>query len=82
MSASRSRLDTTPPYNLELLWLRLEAVTVEAQRARWVRVLRTTMGEDGWRQSWRQMVGAGRMVGELIKRSQAEASEPRRVREE
>src|SRR5690606_22985184 len=27
------RLDTTPPYNLEILWLRLEAPVEEAQRA-------------------------------------------------
>jgi len=62
------RLDTTPPYNLELLWLRLEALVDEAQRARWVRVLREAIREDGWRRSWRQLVGAGRMVGGLLKR--------------
>src|SRR5690606_29579365 len=62
------RLDTTPPYNLELLWLRLEALVEEAQRARWVRVLREAIREDGWRRSWRQLVGAGRMVGELVMR--------------
>ena len=69
------RLDSTPPYNLELLWLRLEALVAEAERARWVRVLRSAIGEDGWRQSWRQLVGAGRMVGGLVKRSLAEPSE-------
>ena len=62
------RLDSAPPYNLEVLWLRLEAVAGEAQRARWVRVLRTAIGEDGWRRSWKQVVGAGRMVGDLVKR--------------
>lgn len=67
------RLDSTPPYNLELLWLRLDALVAEAQRARWVRLLRSAIDDDGWRQSWRQLVGAGRMVGELIKRSQADA---------
>ncbi len=63
------RLDSMPPYNLELLWLRLHALVGEAQRARWVRVLRAAVGDDGWRQSLRQLVGAGRMVGGLIKRS-------------
>ncbi|HEX7079442.1 MAG TPA: GTPase [Gammaproteobacteria bacterium] len=62
------RLDGTPPYNLEALWLRLEGVVDEAQRARWVRVLRTAIGEDGWKRSWRQVLGAGRVVGELVKR--------------
>jgi len=66
------RLDATPPYNLELLWVRLDALVAEAQRARWVRVLGSAIGEDGWRQSWRQMLGAGRMVGGLIKRSIAD----------
>ncbi|MFO7285264.1 MAG: GTPase [Gammaproteobacteria bacterium] len=61
------RLDTTPPYNLEILWLRLEALVEEAQRARWVRVLRDAMRDGGWRRSWRQLVGAGRMVRELVK---------------
>src|SRR5690606_7981989 len=58
------RLDTTPPYNLEILWLRLEALVEEAQRARWVRVLRDAMRDGGWRRSWRQLVGAGRLVRE------------------
>src|SRR5690606_27178136 len=64
------RLDTTPAYNLELLWLRLESLAPEAQRARWVRVLRGAIGEDGWRRTWRQLASAGRMVGELVRRSQ------------
>jgi predicted GTPase len=63
------RLDSTPPYNLELLWLRLGSLVPEAQRARWIRVLRTTIGADGWTRSWRQLMGAGRMVGELVRRS-------------
>ncbi len=77
------RLDTTPPYNLELLWIRLESLVVEAQRARFVRVLRTSIKTSGSRQSWRQLVGAGRMVGELIKRTQLDTpSEPRAARKE
>jgi predicted GTPase len=70
------RIDSTPPYNLELLWLRLESLVPEAQRARWVRVLRAAIGEDGWRRSWRQVVGAGRMVGELVRRSPAAQPAP------
>src|SRR5690606_31789205 len=76
------RLDSPPPYNLEVLWVRLEALAADAQRARWVRVLRESIRDDGWRQSWRQVVGAGRMVGELIRRSQADAAQPRRAGDE
>ena len=60
------RLDESPPYNLELLWLKLEYVFGEAQRARWVRVLREAVGER--RSSWAQVKGAGRMVGQWLKR--------------
>lgn len=68
------RLDQEPAYNLEFLWLRLESLVDEAQRARWVRVLRTAIREDGWRRSLRQLVGAGRMVGELVLRAEGEAA--------
>ena len=60
------RLDTTPPYNLELLWLRLEALSEDAQRARWVRLLRGAMERRGWRSAWRQVVGARRLVRRLM----------------
>jgi uncharacterized protein len=62
------RLDTTPPYNLELLWLRLETLAEEAQRARWVRLLRGALEKRGWRSAWRQVAGARRIIGRLIKR--------------
>jgi uncharacterized protein len=62
------RLDSTPPYNLDLLWLRLESVVGDAQRARWVRILRTAIGRRDWRRSWKQLVRAGRMVGGLVRR--------------
>lgn len=62
------RLDSSPPYNLDALWLRLAADVGEAQRARWVRVLRTAGEPGGWRQAWKQVRGAGRMVGQLVKR--------------
>jgi hypothetical protein len=62
------RLDATPPYNLDALWLRLGSVADEAQRARWVRVLRSAKGQSGWQAAWKQVVGAGRMVGELVRK--------------
>lgn len=62
------RLDTVPPYNLDLLWLRLEAVMGEAQRVRWVRVLRSALGRRRRKQPWEQLAGAGRMVGSFLKR--------------
>ena len=62
------RLDGTPPYNLELLWLRLETLAEEAQRARWVRVLRGALQKRGLRSAWRQMAGARRLVGRLLRR--------------
>jgi hypothetical protein len=61
------RLDTTPPDNIEGLWLRLEASSGEAQRARWVRILRSAQDQRGWRTSWKQVVGAGRKVGKLVR---------------
>jgi uncharacterized protein len=76
------RLDSTPPYNLELLWLRLDTLVDEAQRARWVRVLRTTIRDEGWRKSWQQVVGAGRMVGQLVKRTDKDRAEAGAVRKE
>lgn len=62
------RLDTAPPYNAELFWLTLDSVAGEAQRARWVRVLRHAVGERGRRSSWAQLKGAGRMVGGWLRR--------------
>ena len=72
------RLDKEPPYNLEFLWLRLESVVGEAQQARWVRVLRTAIREDGWRRSLRQLLGAGRIVGEWVLRAEHEAATRKR----
>lgn len=62
------RLDSTPLYNLELLWLRLETLAEEAQRARWVRVLRGALEKRGWRSAWRQVAGARRIVRRLMRR--------------
>lgn len=62
------RLDTAPPYNLELLWLRLEELAEEAQHARWVRLVRSAMEKRGWRSAWRQIAGARRIVTRLIRR--------------
>jgi hypothetical protein len=62
------RLDSNPPYNLDLLWLRLEALAEEAQRARWVRLLRGALERRGWRSTWRQFAGARRIVGRLLKK--------------
>lgn len=62
------RLDARPAENLDLLWQRVEASIDEAQRARWVRVLRGTVERRAWRTPWRQTVGAGRMLRRLLKR--------------
>jgi len=62
------RLDTQRPYNLELLWLKLEELADEAQRARWVRLLRGALDKRGWRSTWRQVGGARRLVGRLLRR--------------
>ncbi|HEX6999831.1 MAG TPA: GTPase [Gammaproteobacteria bacterium] len=62
------RLDVAPPYNLDLLWLMIEAAVGEAQRARWVRVLRTAKGDRGWRASLKRVAGAGRLVRSLLRR--------------
>ncbi len=62
------RLDSVPPYNLELLWMRLEAAVPEAKRAHWVRLLQSALGQSRWRRSWQQLAGAGRMVGSFVKR--------------
>jgi predicted GTPase len=62
------RLDVEPPYNLDLLWLRFEALAEEAQLARWVRVLRRALEKRGWRSAWRQAAGARRIVGRLLRR--------------
>jgi hypothetical protein len=62
------RLDTERPYNLELLWLKLEKLADEAQRARWVRLLRGSIDKRGWRSTWRQLVGARRLLGRLLRR--------------
>ena len=62
------RLDTEPPYNLDLLWLKLEELAEEAQRARWVRLLRGALEKRGWRSTWRQVAGARRIVGRLLRR--------------
>jgi predicted GTPase len=62
------RLDSTPAYNLDLLWLRLETLAEEAQRARWVRLLRGALEERGWRSAWRQVAGARRIVSRLMRR--------------
>ncbi len=62
------RLDRTPPENLDLLWRRIEASIDEAQRARWVRVLRGTAEKRPWRRPLRQLLGAGRLVGRLLRR--------------
>ena len=62
------RLDMQRPYNLELLWLKLEELADEAQRARWVRLLRGALDKRGWRSTWRQVGGARRLVGRLLRR--------------
>jgi hypothetical protein len=53
---------------LELLWLKLEKLADEAQRARWVRLLRGAIDKRGWRSTWRQVVGARRLLGRLLRR--------------
>lgn len=63
------RLDGAEPYNLDLLRLKLAEQFDEAHRARWIRIQRDAAAQSDWRQSWRQLAGAGRMVGALVKRS-------------
>ncbi|HEX5418509.1 MAG TPA: GTPase [Gammaproteobacteria bacterium] len=70
-----ARLDGAEPYNLDMLRLRLAEQLGEAQRARWLRVQRDAAEGQDWRRAWRQLAGAGRMVGRFIRRS-ADARRP------
>jgi hypothetical protein len=63
-----ARLDGPEPYNLDLLRSKLTDLFGEAQRARWIRIQRESAERGDWRQTWKQLAGAGRMVGELVKR--------------
>lgn len=62
------RLDSERPYNIELLWLKIEAVLPAAQGARWLRILRDATGKTTWRQTLKQLGAAGRAVGRIIGR--------------
>jgi predicted GTPase len=64
-----ARLDGAEPYNLDVLELRLAEQFGEAHRTRWIRIQRDAADHRDWRRAWRQLAGAGRMVGELVKRS-------------
>jgi predicted GTPase len=61
-----ARLDTNPPYNVDLLWLRLAAAAPEAERARWTRILQGAVGQKRWAELRRQLAGSGRMLGRLL----------------
>lgn len=61
------RLDGPEPYNVDLLRFRLAGLFGEAQRARWIRIQREATSKRSWRRTWKQLTGAGRMVGELVK---------------
>ncbi len=70
------RLDEEPPYNLDVLRLELAERFPEAQRARWIRIQRDAAERADWRQAWRQLAGAGRMVGAFVKRPARSGEEP------
>ncbi len=70
------RLDDSPPYNLDLLRLELAELFSEAQRARWIRIQRDAAERPDWRVAWRQLAGAGRMVGAFVKRTVSSAETP------
>jgi uncharacterized protein len=61
------RLDGAHVYNLDMLWARLAQQFDDAKRARWLRIHNTAQRGD-WRQPLRQLGGAGRIVGEFVKR--------------
>ncbi|MBN1238608.1 MAG: GTPase domain-containing protein, partial [Gammaproteobacteria bacterium] len=61
------RLDGAEPYNVDLLRFRLAGLFGDAQRARWIRIQREATSKRSWRRTWKQLTGAGRMVGELVK---------------
>jgi uncharacterized protein len=61
------RLDGPEPYNVDLLRLKLAGSFGEAQRARWIRIQREATSKRSWRRTWKQVTGAGRMVGGLVK---------------
>jgi predicted GTPase len=62
------RLDGAEPYNLDLLRSKLAESFGEAHRARWIRIQRQAPLKRNWRRTWKQIAGAGRIVGELVKR--------------
>lgn len=61
------RLDLPEPYNVDLLRLKLAGQFGDAHRARWIRIQREATSKRSWRRTWKQLTGAGRMVGELVK---------------
>ncbi len=67
------RLDTSEPYNLEMLRMRLAELFDEAKRARWIRIQRTAPERGDWRRALKQLTGAGRVVGKLVSPSDSGA---------
>jgi hypothetical protein len=57
----------TPPavYNVDAVWSRIAAATPDARRAQVVRRARAGRRWD-WRRTWRQAVGAGRAIGDVL----------------
>lgn len=65
------RLDTSEPYNLEMLRMRLAELFDEAKRARWIRIQRTAPERGDWRRALKQLTSAGRVVGKLVRSSES-----------
>ena len=61
------KLDGPEPYNVDVLRLKLAGLFGDAQRARWIRIQKEAMSKRSWRRTWKQVTGAGRMVGSLVK---------------
>lgn len=62
-----ARLDAGHLYNVEVVWDAVAARLDEAKRTRLLRCLKAATGAS-WRDRWRQLAGAGRMVADLARR--------------
>lgn len=61
-----ARLDAGHLYNVDMIWEAVAARLDDARRTRLLRCLKSAAAA-GWRDRWRQLTGAGRMVVDLVR---------------